>query len=127
MNLEVMKWDLSICRLEQGSTIPSWALQGEFFNIGRTPDELSVVCESSRVPASSAFQIQEGWSCLKVAGPMDLSLVGVLASLCAPLAANQINIFAISTYDTDYILVPKTLLSKAVSALERAGHQVKRA
>jgi hypothetical protein len=95
----------------------------EFLSITRTRDELSIVCESSRIPAG--IDAEFGWRCIKVDGPLDFSLVGVLSSLAEPLARAGIPIFAISTFDTDYVLVKTANLEGAMAALESAGHAVR--
>src|SRR6266496_785902 len=114
----------AISRLAAGSPIPDWATQGPFFSVTRTGDELSVVTELSRVPVG--VQSQPGWRVLKVHGPFVLSEIGVLSALAAPLAAAKISLFAVSTFDTDYLLVACEALLAAVAALEHAGHTVNR-
>jgi hypothetical protein len=88
----------------------------------RTAAELSVVCEEGAVP--DAVRAQRGWRALEVSGPLDLAMTGVLASLAVPLADAGVPIFAVSTYDTDYVLVPGARLHDAVTALRAAGHHV---
>jgi hypothetical protein len=114
---------LSICRLEKNAPIPEWALTGEFFSITRTAEELSVVCPQNQVPPG--VQKQDGWKVLQVEGPLDFSLTGVLASLTGPLAKEGISVFAISTYDTDYLLVKQELLEKAIDILTKREYQVR--
>jgi len=114
----------AISRLAADSPIPGWATQGPFFSVTRTGDELSVVCELSRVPVG--VQSQPGWRVLKVHGPFVLSEIGVLSALVAPLAEAKISLFAVSTFDTDYLLVASETLSAAIAALERAGHTINR-
>ncbi|GAB4523923.1 MAG: hypothetical protein Fur0018_07060 [Anaerolineales bacterium] len=89
----------------------------------RTPDEFSLVCPAD-ISVEGAQQVEHGWSLLKVAGPLDFSLVGVLADLSAALAAASVSLFAISTFDTDYLLVKTDSLPAAVTALREAGHSV---
>ena len=113
---------LSICRLERNALIPEWALNDKFFSITRTAEELSVVCPQDQVPPG--IQKQDGWKALQVEGPLDFSLTGVLASLTEPLAREGISVFAISTYDTDYLLVKKELLERAIKILVKRGYQV---
>ena len=113
---------LSICRLERNALIPQWALTGKFFSITRTAEELSVVCPQNQVPPG--VRKQDGWKALQVEGPLDFSLTGVLASLTEPLAKEGISVFAISTYDTDYLLVKKELLERAIKILVKRGYQV---
>src|SRR5436309_15706354 len=104
--------------------IPAWATQRPFFSVTRTGDELSIVSELSRVPVG--VQSQPGWRVFKVNGPFVLSEIGVLSALAAPLAEAKISLFAVSTFDTDYLLVASEALLAAVAALERAGHTVNR-
>ncbi|NUT35934.1 MAG: ACT domain-containing protein [Hamadaea sp.] len=87
-----------------------------------TPDETSVICRADRVPAGAV--VESGWRCFQVAGPLDLALTGILASIASPLAQARVNIFAFSTFDTDYVLVPGVRLTTAVAALAAAGHRI---
>jgi uncharacterized protein len=124
MRLEVLSGEFAIVRLDPSLDSPAW-VQAEapvFLSITRTRDELSIVCESSQVPGD--LPAERGWRCLKVGGPLDFSLVGVLASLAEPLARAGIPIFAISTFDTDYLLVNAEKLESAIAALESVGHVV---
>jgi hypothetical protein len=114
----------SICRLERNTPIPEWALTGGFSSITRTAEELSVVCPQNRVPPG--IQKQDGWKALQVEGPLDFSLTGVLASLTDPLAKEGISVFAISTYDTDYLLVKEKQLEGAIQALRGEGYELKK-
>ena len=120
--LTVLRQTLAIVRLAPDAAPPSWATSGEFFSVTRTSDELSVVCPADRVPESMAAE--RGWRALKVKGPFALSEVGVLAALTANLAASGVSLFAISTFDTDYLLVRGEQLDKAIAALQSAGHRV---
>jgi hypothetical protein len=113
----------SICRLEKNAPIPEWAMTGGFSSITRTAQELSVVCPQDQVPPG--IQQQGGWKALQVEGPLDFSLTGVLASLTAPLAREGISVLAISTYDTDYLLVKEEQLEGAMQALREEGYEIK--
>jgi uncharacterized protein len=124
LQLTLLPEHFAISRLPADSPIPEWAKQGSFFSVTRTGDELSVVCEISRVP--TGVQSQPGWRVLKVHGPFVLSEVGVLSALAVPLVEARISLFAVSTFDTDYLLVAFATLSAALSALERAGHTIHR-
>ena len=124
LELSFLPERFAISRLAADAPIPEWATQGAFFSVTRTGDELSLVTDFSRVPPG--FQSQPGWRVLKVHGPLVLSEIGVLASLAAPLAEAKISLFAVSTFDTDYLLVASETLSAAVAALERAGHRIHR-
>lgn len=114
----------AISQLAANVPIPAWATQGPFFSVTRTSDELSVVCEHSRVPAG--VRSQPGWSILKVHGPFDLTETGVLSSLASSLAEAKLSLFTISTFDTDYLLVASETVSAAINMLERAGHKIHR-
>jgi hypothetical protein len=87
-----------------------------------TPDEVSILCPADRVPAGAS--VETPWRCLRVAGPVQLALTGILASIVSPLAEARVNIFAFSTFDTDYVLVPAVRLNEALAALNAAGHRV---
>jgi hypothetical protein len=120
LTLVLLPETFAVCRLPADAPLPAWALAGPYFAITRTSDELSIVCVQAQVP--SGVTCQPGWRCLQVAGPLDFALTGVLASLAQPLAAAGVSIFAISTYDTDYLLVPDRSLAAALAALRNAGH-----
>jgi len=111
----------AICKLEPGAKIPDWA-GGEISSITRTPEELSVVCDAEGVPEN--FTCERDWRCLKVEGPLDFSLVGVLASITTALASARVSLFAVSTFDTDYVLVRDGDLAAAIRALKAHGHPV---
>jgi hypothetical protein len=121
LTLSLLPDTLAVCRLAPDASLPDWAA-GELLSITRTSDELSIVCAERHVPAS--VRCEKGWRCLKVAGPMDLSLIGILASLAVPLAEARIPLFAVSTYDTDYLLVKETDVERAVEVLRKAGHMI---
>jgi uncharacterized protein len=121
--LRVLEESLAITRLAGDAEVPDWAQVSEGFgSITRTRDELSIVCPDLAVP--SGVTEERGWRALAVEGTLDLSQVGVLSELAGPLAAADIPIYVISTYDTDYILVPEESLAGAAGALETAGHSV---
>jgi len=116
----VLPGEFNIHRFESTDTVPTDILAGGFFNICRTDDELSIVCADS-LPLESA-RCDAGWSCIKVLGPLDFSMTGILAHLTGLLAAAGISIFAVSTYDTDYVLVKTGQLTPAVAALKTGGY-----
>ena len=122
MKLIVLSEKFAVVRLEPFDAIPAWATDAPIFSVTRTPDELSIVCAASHVPAG--VTAARGWRCLRVAGTLDFSLTGILASIAGPLANAGVSIFAISTYDTDYVLVPEHALAAAIAALTAAGHEV---
>jgi hypothetical protein len=115
---------LAICRLDRGVEIPTWAVTAPFCSITRTPDELSVVCTERHVPLE--MTCERGWRALKFEGPLDLELTGVLVSVAAPLAEAGVSVFAIATYDTDYVLVRESQLDLAGSVLSERGHVVRK-
>ncbi len=124
LHLTLLLGQFAICRLPAGSALPEWATAGAFSTVSWTADETSVVCEQASVPAG--IKSDAGWRAFKVAGPMDFSLTGILLSIAKPLADAEIGIFAVSTFDTDYVLVKETSLETAVDALTEFGHAVVR-
>jgi hypothetical protein len=109
-----------IVRLESNAPVPEWATRGDFTSVSRSADELSVVCPAESVPSN--VQLADRWTCLKLDGPFPFSQTGVLLSFIEPLSINDIPIFAISTYDTDYVLIPENC-ALALDVLREAGHE----
>lgn len=123
LHLALLSGEYAICRLAADASIPAWATGGPFVSVTRTPDELSIVCPAERVP--TGVRVNTGWRCLKVEGTFDLATAtGVLASIASPLASASISLFAVATYDTDYILVQAADLERVRAALATAGHAV---
>lgn len=127
MNLQILKFrrltgPYAIVRLTTGSPVPAWATEGEFSSITRTPEELSIVCLAGNVPPE--IESPHHWMCLKLEGPFPFSLTGVLLSFIEPLSSKDIPIFAISTYDTDYVLIQEEWAGAALNALKHAGHEL---
>ena len=122
MKLIVLDDEFAVARLDAADPTPAWAAQGGLSSVTRTAEELSVVCQAAGVPPG--VQAERGWRCLRVAGRLDLSLTGVLASIASPLAAAKLSLFAVSTYDTDYVLVRKESLTAVIGCLNAAGHEV---
>ncbi|MGR3779335.1 ACT domain-containing protein [Bacillus paramycoides] len=122
MNLTILDTTFSVIKLPKTEEVPSWASKGELFSITRTNEELSIVCASSNVPDNILKDVEHDWKCMKVEGMLDFGLTGILSSLANPLADNNISIFAISTFNTDYLLVKLHSIEKAKSVLENAGH-----
>jgi hypothetical protein len=113
----------AIARVSPDAPMPMWAFAADgFVSITRTADELSVVCPESVVPRG--VQVEPGWALLKLLGPFPFDEVGVLASVASPLAAAGISLFALSTFDTDYVLVKEARLPSASEALVFAGHEL---
>jgi hypothetical protein len=114
---------LSVCRLPAGSALPMRCLEGEFFVLSKTPDELSIVCEEKLAPEGA--QRENGFLAIKVDAVLDFSLVGIIADISSALATAGVSIFVVSTYDTDYIMIREINVKKAADALARAGYDVK--
>jgi hypothetical protein len=114
----------AICRLGPGDGVPAWAAGENFLTISRTKSELSIVCEDHTVPET--IHAERKRRLMQVDGTLAFSLTGILAAIAAPLAEANVSIFAVSTYDTDYLLVSDGDLERAISTLEAAGHVVRR-
>lgn len=120
LNLSVLDGSFSVCRLAPDTGIPRWVPTKGLVSITRTAEELSIVCQSDVVPDS--VRTEGGFRVLKIEGPFDFSLTGILLAVIGPLADAGVSIFAVSTYDTDYVLVKKNELTLAVSVLQASGH-----
>ena len=117
----------AVCRLPSDDPVPTWATwatraTGGLFSVTRTADELSVVCPQAAVPAD--VRCERGWRCLRVAGTIPFAQVGVLASLTTAVARAGAGVFAVSTFDTDYLFVQETDLPRAIAGLTADGHLV---
>lgn len=125
VDLRLLEGSYAVCRMEPGReiTVP-WSASGSVWSLTRTEAELSLVCATDLVPENAV--VEDGWSAIVVAGPLDFALTGILASIAGPLADAQISIFALSTYDTDYLLVKADDCEAALRTLEVAGHIVSR-
>jgi hypothetical protein len=122
--LEVLPDTLAICRLPPDAALPSWAAApSSFTTISRTREELSITARQREVPAG--VRCERDYRVLRVRGTLPPDLVGILLSIAEPLAAAGLSIFAISTYDTDYVLVKARDLAAALEALRAAGHDVR--
>lgn len=120
LNLTVLPGELAVCRLPAGTALPVWVGPDDLTSVTWSADETSIVCAGSVVPDD--IQAERGWRAIKVAGPLDFVLTGVLLSITRPLAEAGVPVFAVSTYDTDYILVKESALEAAMVALEKEGH-----
>lgn len=123
LTISVLPKLFTICKFPADTPMPAWAKGGSFLSVTRTEAELSIVAETDQVPGDLQSTISS-WRVMKVHGPFDLSVVGVLASLVTPLAHKGISIFTISTFDTDYLLVQANDLKAAAAALRNAGHSI---
>ncbi|MBM7869973.1 hypothetical protein JOC70_001443 [Clostridium pascui] len=122
LSLSLLKDKFGVCRLDINEAIPSWGTKGEFFSITKTADELSIVCNEENIPSNIKCEVE--WKALKIEGPLDFSLIGILSKISSLLAKDGISIFAISTYDTDYILVKESHIENAISVLLRNEYDV---
>jgi len=118
----VLEEKYCVAKLNPGSLVPAFTDGDGLYSVTKTSDELSVVCEENLAPEGA--EVERNWRALKVQGPLEFSLKGVLASVLTPLAEAGVSVFAMSTYDTDYILLPQYHLAKALEVLELAGHRL---
>ena len=123
MRLTLYEGHYAVARLAPESPLPTWLPPRGFFSITRTDHELSIVCDEDAI--GDPVRVERGWRMLEVEGPIDFETTGVLASLVSPLAEREISVFAISTFDTDYLLVKEAQLARAIAALESAGHRLR--
>lgn len=126
LDLDLLPEEYAVSRLPAGSTLPASLSSGlddkNVISVTWSPDEVSVICPAARVPEGA--EVEAAWRCLRVAGPVELAVTGVLSSIVRPLADARVNLVAFSTYDTDYVLVPQVRLAEAVAALTAAGHRI---
>ena len=122
MKLTLSPHVFAVCQLEASTEIPAWSFQGSFFSVSKSADELSIVCEQRNVPAH--IKSEKDWRVFKVEGPLDFNLTGILASIAVPLAQAKVSIFAISTFDTDYVLLRGRDLDAANGSLKAAGFSI---
>ncbi|MEJ2789070.1 MULTISPECIES: ACT domain-containing protein [unclassified Pseudoxanthomonas] len=120
--LSLLPGRYAVAQLPADSALPAWWPSTGMRHAGWTDDELSLVCEEAHVPGN--VRCQRGWRMFKLQGPFDFALTGILKAVLDPLAAAGIGIFALSTYDTDYVLVQAPRLDEALSALRDAGHRI---
>lgn len=115
LTLQIFEPELAICRLPPTSPIPEWIGDKDFVSVTRTPDELSIVCNEVQVPGD--VKAERSWRMLGIKGPLDFSMTGVLASLVSPLSDAGIAVFAISTYNTDYLLIKADRFDRTLEIL----------
>tara|TARA_B100001750_G_scaffold245922_1_gene266784 strand:+ start:131 stop:517 length:387 start_codon:yes stop_codon:yes gene_type:complete len=119
--LEVVSGRYAVCQLDAVAEVPGW-VSGAVTSVTRTPAELSIICSEECVPGD--VRSESGWRCLRVVGPLEFSMVGVIASLTGVLADAGVSVFVVSTFDTDCLLVKQAHLEMAVKSLTSAGHSV---
>ncbi|MGR6431190.1 ACT domain-containing protein [Rhizobium sp. PAMB 3174] len=120
MTLKELPGDYAVARLPRDSAIPTWADGEGFVSIGRTEDELSVVCLAARVPDD--VRSEAGWTVYKFQGPFEFSETGIALSVIRPLSEEGVSIFLVSTFDTDYLLIRTADRGRAGALLASAGH-----
>ena len=123
LELDIQEELFGVCQLGPEEALPEWLPRNGFCSITRTDDELSIVCAESSVPED--VKCERGWRMLRIAGTQAFTLTGVLNSVLEPLAKAEISVFAISTFDTDYVLVKAESLERAAMVLREAGHTLK--
>jgi hypothetical protein len=122
--LKAVPGSFAVCRLPAGSGLPEWFRPGPFATVSWTAEELSILCEESQVPEQT--QCERGWRCLMLQGPFAFDQTGILLQVLQPLAEARIGIFALSTFDTDYVLVKDHAFEATVQALAASGLRVDR-
>jgi uncharacterized protein len=122
MRFTVLPERLAICRLAPNAAIPDWATRGEFSSVTRAPKELSIICEDANVPTDT--KAERDFFCIQLEGPFDFQATGILSAFIAPLAEHRVPIFALSTYDTDWVLIRARYWDTARSVLLAAGNEL---
>ncbi|MBR7090174.1 MAG: ACT domain-containing protein [Lachnospiraceae bacterium] len=120
MELKKLEYDLTVCKVEAITDID---LTTDFFFVGKTDDEISLVCKTEDSPAKTTER-DDGWKGFRIQGILDFSLIGILSKLSGILAENNIGIFAVSTFNTDYILVKAENFERALSVLSEEGYTI---
>ncbi len=121
MTLKVIEYELSICKVR---SLTNFDPDNEFYFIGKTDEEISLVCRTDSVP-QNALERDDGWRAFRIEGVLDFSLVGILAEISGILSESKIGIFAVSTFNTDYILTKKNDFENALNALAEKGYTIK--
>lgn len=124
LKIKLLDGTYAVCQMENTEKVPSWVEEKGFFSVTKTEDEISVVMLQDKI--STDIKAEKDWRILKVEGTLDFSLIGILAKISSILAENQISIFVISTFNTDYILVKEEKIEKAMAVLSQEGYEIKR-
>ncbi|WP_195430434.1 ACT domain-containing protein [Clostridium sp. D46t1_190503_E9] len=122
MEIKIINQDFSICKIQDLSEVN---YSDEFCFIGKTDEELSLVCSTNMVP-KNVIECDNGWKAFRIQGALDFSLIGILSKISTLLSENKIGIFAVSTYNTDYILTKEENFEKSIKVLEHNGYIIKR-
>ena len=120
MEIKKLNQDFTLCKVVDYSFV---ILNAEYCFIGKTDEEKSLVCVTSDVP-QNVIERDDGWKCFRIQGVLDFSLIGILSKIAGILSENSISIFAISTYNTDYVLIKKENYQKALDILKNSGYEV---
>ena len=120
MKLKAIEHDFTVCKVRDISQVD---FNDEFCFLGKTDEEISLVCRSEKTPLNTVER-EDGWKAFRIEGILDFSLVGILSRISAVMAENEIGIFALSTFNTDYVLVKKHNFERAVNALRGAAYEV---
>ncbi len=120
MEIKLLDYDFSLCKVSSYSLVN---FESKYCFIGKTDEENSLVCITNDVPVN-ATERDDGWKAFRIQGILDFSLTGILSEISTLLAENEIGIFAVSTYNTDYILTKKENYDKAIDVLVKAGYRV---
>ena len=120
MKLQKIPYELSVCKVADVSSVD---LSGDFYFVGKTDEEISLVCKTSCVPSDTTAR-DDGWKGFRIVGVLDFSLIGILSKISSILAENKIGIFAVSTYNTDYILVKEENFERALEVLAEEGYEI---
>ena len=118
MNLELLDFDITVCKL---ASTADFSLDRDFYFLARTDEELSLVCRTDDVPAD-ILEKEDGWRGFRICGVLEFSLIGILSRITGILASNEIGVFAVSTYNTDYILVKQQNLDRTIQVLKESGY-----
>jgi hypothetical protein len=122
LNLTSLQGSFSICQLDPKSEIPAWASKGVFFSITHTSYELSIICEQKFIPENT--KCEPNWHVLMIEGPFNFGEIGILDSITKHLAQASISLLAVSTFDTDFVLIKSSQFNEAIKILRSAGHRI---
>ena len=122
LTIKLLEKTYAVCSLSKDEDISKLIMEGDFLSITKTEDELSLVCEEENI--SNGIKYEGDWKILKIEGPLDFSLIGIIAKISNIMSENNIPIFVISTYDTDYILIKKKNIHKAIEALKNKNYNI---
>ena len=120
MELKIIDYDLTVCKV---ASVEDIDLNKDFFFVGKTDEEISLVCATEKTPSKTVAR-EDGWKAFRIQGVLDFSFIGILSKISTILADNQIGIFAVSTYNTDYILVKNESFDKAIAVLKNNGYEI---